>query len=77
MNVPKTHGKGFSIRIFIAFIFIFLGVIVLLELFNIKFIKDDLIISSTLKYGTALGSLIGGIFMMLRKKEKAVSDIKI
>ncbi len=76
MKVPKTPGKGgFSIRMILGFIFIFFGILVFLELFNINFIKDAPIITNTLKYGTALGSLIGGLFMLFRKKETA--DIKI
>jgi hypothetical protein len=78
MKLPKTPRKrGFSIRIILGFIFIFFGIIVLLELFKINFIKDSPIIINTLKYGTALGSLIGGLFMLFRKKETPSSQIRI
>jgi len=76
MKEFKTPGRGgFNFRIIFAIIFIFFGIIVFLELFNINFIKDTPMITNTLKYGTALGSLIGGLFMLFRKKETA-SDIK-
>ena len=78
MKLPKTPSRGgFSIRIILGFIFIFFGIIVFLELFNIKFIKDAPIIINALKYGTALGSLIGRFFMLFRKKETSPSQIKI
>ena len=78
MKLPQTPAKGgFSIRIILGLIFIFFGIIVFLELFNINFITDKQIIINTLKYGTALGSLIGGFLMLFRKKETATPDIKI
>lgn len=78
MKIPKTPEKGgFSIRIILSFIFIFFGILVFLGLFNINFIKNTPIITNTLKYGTALGSLIGGLFMLFRKKETTTPDIKI
>jgi hypothetical protein len=77
MELPKTPAsRGFSMRIILGFIFIFFGIVVLLELFNIKFIKDVPLIINTLKYGTALGSLIGGLFMLFRKKETS-PEIKL
>lgn len=76
MKEFKTPGRGgFNFRIIFAIIFIFFGIIVFLELFNMNFIKNEPIIN-TLKYGTALGSLIGGLFMLFRKKETA-SDINV
>lgn len=78
MKLPKTHDKrGFSIRIILGFVFIFFGILVLLELFSVEFIKDTPIITYTLKYGTALGSFIGGFFMLFRKRETATPNIKI
>ena len=69
MNLPKTPSRGFNPRIIFGFLFVFFGIIILLELFNIKFIKDVPIITNTLKYGTALGSFIGGLYMLFRQRK--------
>lgn len=74
-NSPSFNDKGldkkngFSIRFFLGVIFILFGILVVLDLFNVKFIENDLIIQ-ILKYGTALGSIIGGFFMLFRRKSK-------
>jgi hypothetical protein len=77
MKAPVSVAKsGFSIKPIIASAFILFGAIVLVELAGIEFAARSPIITSALKYGTAAGSIIGGIFMLFRKKEKA-PQIKI
>lgn len=59
---------GFSIVFFLGSVFILLGIIVLLKLFNVSFVMDHPTINFVIKYGTALGSFLGGFFMIFRKK---------
>ena len=71
MDIAKTSigkKKGFNFRIILGVIFIFFGILVMIEMFNINFLRDEAIIGDSLKYGTALGSIIGGFFMLFRKK---------
>lgn len=68
MKLPKAPGRGFNLRIILGFIFVFFGIIVFIQLFNKDLIKDVQIITDILKYGTALGSFIGGLFMLFRKR---------
>ena len=81
MKIPKTSGrKGLNLRVIFAIVFILFGILVLTELFELGFIKDNNTIINILKYGTALGSVIGGFFMLFRKKETPdikTPDIKI
>lgn len=74
---PLNKKKGFSIRIILGFIFILFGIVIFLELFNVNFIGNGKIITYALKYGTALGSLIGGLYMLFKKKGTSTPNIKI
>ena len=74
--MPKTSGsKGLNLRVIFAIVFILFGILVFTELFELGLIRDNNVIINILKYGTALGSLIGGFVMLFRKKE--TSDIKV
>jgi len=81
MKMPKTSTrKGLSLRVIFAVVFILFGILVFTELFELGLIRDNNMINNILKYGTALGSLVGGFFMLFRKKETSdiqTPDIKI
>ena len=75
MKMPKTSARrGLSLRVIFAIVFILFGILVFTELFELGLIRGNDVIINILKYGTALGSLIGGFSMLFRKKE--ISDIK-
>jgi len=74
MKLPKTsEKKGLNLRVIFAIAFILFGILVFTELFGLEFVTDNELIVDILKYGTALGSLLGGFFMLFRKKD---SDIQ-
>ena len=78
MKIPKTsEKKGLNLRVIFAIAFILFGILVFTELFGLEFITDNNIIVDTLKYGTALGSLLGGVFMLFRKKDSETPNIKL
>lgn len=75
MKMPKTSARrGLSLRVIFAIVFILFGILVFTELFELGLIRDNNVIINILKYGTALGSLIGGFSMLFRKK---TLDIKV
>lgn len=78
MKIPKTsEKKGLNLRVIFAIAFILFGILVFTELFGLEFVTDNNIIVDTLKYGTALGSLLGGFFMLFRKKDSETPNIKL
>ncbi len=70
----KSKGRGFSVRLFIGFIFVFLGLIVFIQIFNQDLIREIPVITAILKYGTAFGSFIAGFLIIFKRKDS--SDIK-
>tara|TARA_Y100000310_G_C20076097_1_gene531644 strand:- start:47 stop:271 length:225 start_codon:yes stop_codon:yes gene_type:complete len=73
MEIPKS--SGFGIGNILGLLFILMGSLLVLTLlnFNLPILGN---ISIILQYGAALGSILGGVSMLFKKKE-SVPEIKI
>tara|TARA_Y100000310_G_scaffold345214_1_gene462759 strand:+ start:1798 stop:2031 length:234 start_codon:yes stop_codon:yes gene_type:complete len=76
MKIPKA-SSGFGAGNFLGLIFVLFGILLLLNLtgFNLPINLDDA--STILQYGAALGSVLGGLSMLFKKKETAAPKLKI
>ena len=78
MKVPKAtdlrSGSGFGLGNIIGLIFVLVGILLILSL--IDNLPIDLgNFKGILQYGAALGSILGGLSMLFKKKE-TISNIK-
>jgi len=72
MKVPKiSGGSGFGLGNILGLIFILVGVLLVLSLLNYDLPIDLRNIETVLQYGAAIGSILGGMSMLFKKKEAA------
>jgi|TARA_B100001964_G_C14199762_1_gene585184 hypothetical protein len=73
MEIPKS--SGFGIGNIIGLLFVLIGILLVLTLlnFNLPILGN---INIILQYGAALGSILGGLSMLFKKKE-STPEIKI
>ena len=73
MEIPKS--SGFGIGNIIGLLFVLIGILLVLTLlnFNLQILGN---INIILQYGAALGSILGGLSMLFKKKE-STPEIKI
>lgn len=78
MKVPKvSKGNGFGIGNILGLIFVLIGILLILSLMNYNLPIKLGNISTILQYGAALGSILGGLSMLFKKKETAAPKLKI
>ncbi len=75
MNIPKP-GSSFGIGNILGLIFVLAGILLVLTLVGYKLPIDLGNAKTALEYGAAIGSILGGLSMLFRKKE-TVSQIKL
>jgi uncharacterized membrane protein YesL len=73
MQIPKANkipssGSGFGLGNILGLIFLLIGILLVLSLTNLGPV-DLSGFSTILQYGAALGSILGGIAMLFKKKE--------
>lgn len=76
LKAPSSQGGRFSMRVFLSCLFIFLGIITFVQAFTPGAFRDIQVINDALKYITALGSIVGGIYMLFSKKSNS-SGLKL
>ena len=74
MKVPKTtpdlgSGSSFGLGNILGLIFVLMGVLLILILTGFDLPIDLGNFETILQYGAALGSILGGLAMLFRKKE--------
>ena len=76
MKMPKA-SSGFGVGHILGLVFVLIGVLLILSLtgFNLPINLDNF--STVLQYGAALGSILGGLSMLFKKKETAAPKLKI
>ena len=76
MKMPKA-SSGFGVGNILGLIFILIGILLILNLmdFNLPVKLEN--ISTVLQYGAAIGSILGGLSMLFKKKETAAPKLKI
>lgn len=76
MKIPKA-SSGFGAGHILGLAFVLVGILLLLSLtgYNLPINLDNA--STVLQYGAALGSVLGGLSMLFKKKETAVPKLKI
>ena len=73
IKVPKAtkilgSGSGFGIANILGLIFVLMGILLIIILIDIELPIDLSSIETILKYGAALGSILGGLSMLFKKK---------
>ena len=80
MKVPKTtnlsSGSSFGLGNILGLIFVLIGILLVLSLMNYNLPIDLGNSKAILQYGAALGSILGGLSMLFKKKE-TISNVKI
>jgi len=79
-KIPKASkilgsGSGFGIANILGLIFVLMGILLILILIDIDLPVDLSRMETILKYGAALGSILGGLSMLF-KKHDSVPEIK-
>jgi hypothetical protein len=76
MKIPKA-SSGFGAGNFLGLIFVLLGILLFINLtgYDLPINLDNA--STTLQYGAALGSVLGGLSMLFKKKESVAPKLKI
>ncbi len=72
MKIPKTEsgtGSSFGFGSILGLIFVLMGILLVLVLTGFDLPIDLGNFNSILQYGAALGSILGGLSMLFRKKE--------
>ena len=75
MNIPK-QSSSFGIGNILGLVFVLAGILLVLILVGYKLPIDLGNAKTALEYGAALGSILGGLSMLFKKKE-SVSQIKL
>ena len=75
MNLPK-QSSGFGIGNILGLMFVLAGILLVLTLVGYNLPVDLGNAKPALEYGAALGSILGGLSMLFKKKE-TVSQIKL
>lgn len=79
MELPKanksiTAKSGFALGNIFGLIFLLIGVLLVLSLLNFNLPLGNF--KTILQYGAALGSILGGLSMLFKKRETASLKIK-
>jgi len=75
-TIPKASGgSGFGISNILGLVFILIGALLVLNLIGYKLPIDLNSLNKPLQYGAALGSIIGGLSMLFKKKD-SIAGIK-
>lgn len=74
MKIPKTEsptesGSGFGLGTIVGLIFLLMGILLVIVLIDFNLPIDLGNFKTVLQYGAALGSILGGLSMLFRKKE--------
>ena len=74
MKVPKS--KSFGLGNILGIIFVLMGILLILNLigYNLPIYLGN--VSIVLQYGTGLGSILGGLSMLFKKKE-TISQVEV
>ena len=72
----KPSSSGFGISNILGLIFLIIGILLITVLIKIDLPIDLSSMETILKYGAAIGSILGGIAMLF-KKHQSVPEIKI
>ena len=74
MKVPKS--KSFGLGNILGIIFVLMGILLILNLigYNLPIYLGN--VSVVLQYGAGLGSILGGLSMLFKKKE-TVSQVEV
>ena len=79
MQLPKTKSlgleTGFGVGNILGVIFLLIGILLILSLVNLNLPINLSSLTPILQYGAALGSILGGLAMIFKKKD-SVPDIK-
>jgi len=73
MKIPKS--SSFGIGNILGIIFVLIGILLVLSLQNFNLPVDLGNFDIILQYGAALGSILGGLSLLFKKKE-SVQEIK-
>ena len=80
MDIPKVKpdSGGFRLGNILGLIFVLMGILLILNLinFNLPVISLDSV-NIILQYGAAVGSILGGLSMIFKKKETASSAMDL
>ena len=71
----KNPSSGFGISNILGLIFMFLGALLVLKLIGYNLPFDLSGTETMLQYGTAIGSILGGLAMLFKKKD-VIANIK-
>jgi len=74
MNNPTS--SGFGINSILGLVFMFFGAFLLISLTSYKLPFDISGAEKVLQYGAALGSILGGLTMLFKKKMNPITTIK-
>jgi len=76
MKIPKTATpaaeNSFGLRNILGLIFILVGILLILSLMNYNLPISLGNFKVTLQYGAAIGSILGGLSMLFKKKETII-----
>ena len=75
MKIPKA-SSGFGLGNILGLIFVLMGILLVLNLIGYNLPIDLGNVNIVLQYGAALGSILGGLSMLFKKKE-TVSQIQV
>ena len=75
MKVPKAKS-GFGLGNILGLIFVLIGILLFLSLINFNLPVDLKNFNVVLQYGAAIGSILGGLSMLFKRRE-TVPNIKI
>jgi len=70
-------SSGFGMGNILGLIFILIGILFALSLLNYKLPINLKGMSTMLQYGAALGSILGGISMLFKRKEATQQTIQL
>lgn len=75
MNIPK-QSSSFGLGNILGLIFVLIGIVLVLALSGYNLPVDLGNAKTALEYGAAIGSILGGLSMLFKKKE-TVPQIRI
>ena len=70
MSIPK-QGSSFGIGNILGLIFVLIGIVLVLALSGYNLPVDLGNAKTALEYGAAIGSILGGLSMLFKRKETA------
>ena len=80
IKIPKTavskQESSFGIGTIMGFLFLLIGILLILSLLNFNLPIKLENFNTILQYGAAIGSILGGLSMLFKKKE-SISTINL